>query len=53
VLQWLLNDKGFDCGNADGIFGAKTLAAVKTYQKAHGLTADGIVGRNTWKSILA
>ena len=53
VLQWLLNENGFDCGNADGIFGAKTLAAVKAYQKAHGLTADGIVGRNTWTSILA
>lgn len=53
VLQWLLNENGFDCGNADGIFGAKTLAAVKAYQKAHGLTTDGIVGRNTWKSILA
>lgn len=53
VLQWLLNENGFDCGNADGIFGAKTLAAVKAYQKAHGLAADGIVGRNTWTSILA
>lgn len=52
VLQWLLNDQGFDCGNADGIFGAKTLAAVKAYQKAHGLTVDGIVGRNTWTQLL-
>lgn len=53
VLQWLLNENGFDCGNVDGIFGSKTLAAVKAYQKAHGLTTDGIVGRNTWKSIMA
>ena len=27
---------------ADGIFGLKTEAAVKAYQKAHGLTVDGI-----------
>jgi hypothetical protein len=53
VLQFMLYVNGFECGNADGIFGAKTLAAVKAYQKAHGLTADGIVGRNTWTSILA
>lgn len=52
VLQWLLNDNGFDCGTVDGIFGAKTLASVKAYQKAHGLTADGIVGRNTWTRLL-
>lgn len=32
----------------DGIFGAQTEAAVKSYQAAHGLTADGIVGRLTW-----
>ena len=52
VLQWLLNDNGFDCGTADGIYGSKTLAAVKAYQKAHGLTADGIVGRNTWTQLI-
>ena len=32
----------------DGIFGAQTEAAVKSYQAAHGLTADGIVGWLTW-----
>lgn len=52
VLQWLLNDNGFDCGTADGIYGSKTLAAVKAYQKAHGLTTDGIVGRNTWTQLI-
>lgn len=53
VLQYLLNESGYDCGNADGIFGAKTLAAVKAYQKAKGLSADGICGKNTWTKILA
>lgn len=33
---------------ADGIFGAKTEAATKAWQAAHGLTPDGIVGPMTW-----
>jgi lysozyme len=32
----------------DGIFGSKTEAAVKAYQKRHGLAAEGIVGPKTW-----
>jgi peptidoglycan hydrolase-like protein with peptidoglycan-binding domain len=32
-------------------FGDKTFAAVKEYQKLKGLTVDGIVGKNTWKSM--
>lgn len=32
----------------DGVFGKGTETAVKKYQKDHKLTADGIVGRNTW-----
>ena len=53
VLQWLLNENGFDCGDTDGIFGKKTVAAVKAYQKEKGLSVDGICGKNTWKKILA
>jgi len=36
---------------ADGIFGPATKAAVVTYQRAHGLTPDGIVGRQTWGAL--
>lgn len=52
VLQWLLNDMGFNCGAVDGVFGAKTLSAVKAFQKAKGLSVDGIVGAKTWGALL-
>lgn len=53
VLQWLLNDTiDYTCGKVDGIFGTKTLVAVRKYQEAHGLTVDGIVGKNTWAKLL-
>ncbi|WP_419999906.1 peptidoglycan-binding protein [Streptomyces boninensis] len=35
----------------DGSFGTNTASAVKQYQSARGLTADGIVGANTWKAL--
>ena len=48
TLQEKLNAEGFDSGNVDGIFGAKTYAAVTAFQKANGLGVDGIVGKLTW-----
>ena len=50
-LQDILNSLGYDCGKADGKFGAKTLDAVKRFQKDNGLEADGIVGYKTWKAL--
>lgn len=38
--------------SADGIFGPNTKNAVINYQRNHGLIPDGIVGTNTWKSLL-
>ena len=38
-------------GQDDGIFGAKTAAAVKQYQKDNGLAVDGIAGKNTLGSL--
>ena len=37
---------------ADGIFGPNTKAAVQRFQRSKGLSADGIVGRQTWKALL-
>lgn len=51
TLQETLNAKGFDSGNVDGIFGAKTYAAVTAFQKANGLGVDGIVGKLTWAKL--
>lgn len=49
--QMFLNLNGYACGNADGIFGPKTEAAVKKWQGNHGLVADGIIGPKTWASL--
>lgn len=54
-LQTLLVHKwAISCGpsGADGEFGPDTAAAVKIFQAAHGLDADGVCGDNTWKSLL-
>ena len=53
VLCWqkYLNLSGFYCGTEDGIFGINTEKAVKDYQAAHGLKADGIIGAKTWDSV--
>lgn len=48
-LQQALNALGYNCGNVDGKFGPKTLAAVKKFQKAMGISADGKVGPETKK----
>ena len=36
----------------DGIFGARTEAAVRKFQEVFGLTVDGIVGRATWYALV-
>lgn len=46
-LQSELKRMGFDPGEVDGVMGSRTKSAIKEFQKANGLTADGIVGPQT------
>ena len=51
IAQDDLNTLGFRTGGLDGVFGSQTRNAVINYQRSRGLTADGIVGCNTWLSL--
>jgi peptidoglycan hydrolase-like protein with peptidoglycan-binding domain len=51
-LQNELNQEGFSL-TVDGQFGAETEAAVKRFQREHGLNDDGIVGPLTWAALFA
>jgi len=37
----------------DGVFGRQTMAAVLGFQRALGITADGIVGPATWRALVS
>lgn len=54
TLQFLLLANGYGVGTsgADGSFGAKTEAALKSYQADHGLEADGSCGKKTWAKVV-
>ena len=50
-IQNVLKKKGYYSGAVDGIFGSRTLAAVKQFQRDNGLTVDGIAGPKTLKAL--
>ena len=50
-VQQKLKNWGYYTGAVDGVFGAKTKAAVVSFQKKNGLTADGIVGAKTFAAL--
>lgn len=51
IAQDDLNTLGFRTGGLDGVFGAQTYNAVRSYQASRGLSVDGIIGCNTWRSL--
>ena len=51
IAQDDLNTLGYPTGGLDGIFGARTQEAVRNYQRAAGLSVDGIVGCITWRAL--
>jgi N-acetylmuramoyl-L-alanine amidase len=46
-IQTRLKNQAFYFGNIDGIYGSRTVEAVKKYQRRYGLKVDGIVGKQT------
>ena len=50
-IQTKLKRWGYYNGNIDGIYGSKTVAAVKWFQSKNGLKADGIAGPATLKAL--
>ena len=52
VIQAALTCLGYDVNGLDGIYGAGLEKAVKQFQKAKGLSADGIVGKDTFEKLL-
>ena len=52
-VQEALSQLGYDIGKfgADGILGSGTIAAIKAFQEAKGLSIDGIVGPDTVKAL--
>ena len=51
AIQYLLEQQGFP-GPTDGVFGTATVTAAKAFQAAKGLSADGIVGPQTWGKLV-
>jgi len=51
IVQKHLANLGYYSGKIDGIMGAKTRAAIKAFQRDHGLKADGVAGPKTRRAL--
>lgn len=52
AVQVALYCYGFNPGKTDAVFGSKTKLAVLQFQRAKGLTADGVAGKNTIRALM-
>ena len=52
AVQIALEERGIDVGKVDGIFGAGTRAAVRTFQEENKINADGLPGPQTIAKLL-
>ena len=52
TMQTLLSDRGYCTGGVDSDFGAKTDKALRAFQRATGLEADGECGALTWAELI-
>ena len=50
-LQRRLKQWGYYSGSVDGVYGPKTVEAVKYFQRKNGLKADGIAGKSTFAAL--
>jgi len=50
-IQTALKNAGYDPGTIDGKLGAKSKKAIKDFQAANGLKADGKIGPKTWAKL--
>ena len=53
ILQDALNALGYSSGALDGICGSNTVSALKAWQRAVSLTADGVCGCASWRKLAA
>lgn len=57
AAQAMLSYCAIICGigsdvNCDGILGPATINQIKAVQRDYGITADGIIGPNTWRALI-
>jgi len=53
TLQLMLGHAGFDPGTPDGVYGRRTVRAVKAFQKSRRLVPDGIAGSKTFNALFS
>ncbi len=52
IAQDCLINLGYNTGGLDGVFGGNTYNSVIEYQRTRSLSVDGIIGPNTWRTLM-